>query len=198
MFTGIIEFTGNIREIQKEKIGRRMKIFSQNKKAVSSLRAGDSIAVNGVCQTIEKRKKNEFSIFCLPDTLASTNFQNLQIHDVVNLETALTLQKKISGHIVQGHVEGKGEVVQIENNGSIYNILVRYRAPHIALKSSIALDGISLTVQEVLSDGIFRVQIIPETAKRTNIKHWKPGYQLNVETDYLAKIVYEKAIRNTV
>ena len=184
MFTGIVEETGQVLEIQTLPNGKRFVI--QAKVVLEDVKLGDSIAVCGTCQTVEKFDKQTFEIFSIPETLALTNFNSFVVGRKVNLERALRLSDRIGGHLVQGHIEGVAVVVERSEQAEL-NIVIRYDSPYLIEKGSVCLDGISLTIQEKLSRDLFRVQIIPETIRRTNIADWIPGYRLNIETDYIIK-----------
>ena len=184
MFTGIVEETGRLLEIQELLNGKRFIV--QAKTILEDVKLGDSIAVCGTCQTVEKFDTSSFEIFSIPETLALTNFKTFEVGKKVNLERALRLSDRIGGHLVQGHVEGTALVVERSDQDGL-NIVIRYESPYVTTKGSVCLDGISLTVHEKLSHDLFRVQIIPETIRRTNIADWIPGYRLNIETDYIIK-----------
>lgn len=184
MFTGLIEEVGKIVEVQEEPGGKRFHI--QADEILHDALPGSSIAVNGVCLTVEKFSQNDFQIFAVPETLAVTNIGFLQVGDNVNLERALKADARLGGHIVQGHVEGFSLVTAIEKNENYWEIALQYHSPYLIPKGSIAFDGISLTLHEVRDDDI-RIQIIPETLKKTNIPFWKVGDKINTETDYLVK-----------
>ncbi|MDH5717981.1 MAG: riboflavin synthase [Spirochaetia bacterium] len=195
MFTGLIESTGRIKAVTRKVNGIEIEIVSSQD---LKLKPGDSIAVNGCCQTIEKINKKNFSVFSVPETLKITNLKNLKEKDLVNLETALTLEKKIGGHIVQGHIENTGEINKVEKFENYWDVEINYSSEYIIPKGSVALDGISLTIHEIIKKNIFRVQLIPETIKRTNVINWSKGYSVNIETDYIIKAFdYIKNYRNS-
>ncbi|MDH5720689.1 MAG: riboflavin synthase [Spirochaetia bacterium] len=185
MFTGIIEGTGVVKKIIKETNGKRFVIDSG--KLELNLKTGDSIAINGVCQTVENASEKEFTVFSVPETLKLTNLNNLIEKDIINLERPLAADGRFGGHIVQGHVENLCGVKDVEKHEGYWDIILQYQSEYIIPKGSVTLDGISLTIHEILENDRFRVQIIPETVKRTNISHWISGYDVNIETDYIVK-----------
>jgi len=184
MFTGLVETTGKVLQQKPEGLGYRLTI--ETEKPLADIKIGDSIAVNGVCLTVEKIKQTTFSVFILPETVRSTTLGKLQESSILNLERAMPANGRFGGHIVQGHVEGIATVKNIIAGQNFQDIFLVFQSPYIIPKGSIALDGISLTVQEVQKE-YFRVQIIPETIRNTNIPFWKENSIVNVETDYLVK-----------
>lgn len=184
MFTGLIEETGIIAAVEDLPGGKRFRISC--KAILADMKIGDSIAVSGACQTVETFDGHSFSIFSIPETLAVTNFADLQKGSVVNLERAMRLGDRIGGHLVQGHVEGTA-VVKSVAEGETRNIILTYSSPYIIPKGSVTLNGISLTVMERLTGDDFRVQIIPETIRKTDIGSWSAGKRINIEVDYIIK-----------
>ena len=185
MFTGIIEELGYV-----EAAGARLSIGCSL--VLSDLTPGGSIAVNGVCLTAVEIRSDGFSADLAPETLERSNLGDLKPGDRVNLERPLTLQTRLSGHIVQGHVDGTGtlEALQELGNGN-WELLVRVSRDLdrlLVYKGSIAIDGISLTVAAV-NDGLVKVAIIPHTYEATNIAKRKVGERVNIECDILAKHV---------
>jgi len=191
MFSGLIEETGRVKAIDKSNAGWRIVISAS--KILSDAKVGDSISVSGACQTIERFSGNEFTIFSIPETLRVTNFAALDVGAVVNLERALALGDRLGGHLVLGHVEDVAEVESIET-GDLCDIWINYDSEYIIHKGSVTLDGISLTIMERKSTR-FRVQIIPETWKNTNISKWQKGTKVNIETDYIIKSL-DQVIKN--
>lgn len=185
MFTGIIEELGEV-----EAAGTRLLIGCAL--VLSDLTVGASIAVNGVCLTAVDVRPDGFSADLAPETLERSNLGDLKPGDRVNLERPLTLQARLSGHIVQGHVDGTGTLEALRELGDGNWELVA-RVPReldrlLVYKGSIAIDGISLTVASV-QDGLVKVAIIPHTYEATNIAGRKPGERVNIECDILAKHV---------
>jgi riboflavin synthase len=184
MFTGLIEETGTVLAATEVPGGRRFRISCSD--ILSDLKIGDSISVSGACQTVESFDGESFTIFSIPETLTVTNFGEFAVGTVVNLERAMRLGDRIGGHLVQGHVEATATVKSV-SEGEIRNIVLHYDSPYILPKGSVTLNGISLTVMERLPGGDFRVQIIPETIRKTDIGTWAPGKRINIEVDYIIK-----------
>ncbi len=184
MFTGIIEELGVV------EAGERFSI--QCKVVLSDLTPGASISVNGVCLTAVDIRTDGFSADLAPETLQRSNLGDLRPGDRVNLERPLMLQTRLSGHIVQGHVDGTGVLEALRELGD-GNWELEVRVPQdldrfLVYKGSIAIDGISLTIASV-SDGLVRVAIIPHTYEVTNLASRKVGDRVNIECDVLAKHV---------
>lgn len=187
MFTGLVEETGIITNVRILPGGTELDISAE--KIFSDLGCGDSVCTNGVCLTATKIKNNIFTVFVSEQTQKTAKI--FSKGDIINLERALTLNKRLGGHIVTGHVDGVGVVKRIlKNNNSVF---VTISASHkimryIVEKGSVTLNGISLTVAS-LSGSIFTVCIIPETFSVTNLKLWRIGSKINIETDILGKYV---------
>ncbi|ACI20215.1 MULTISPECIES: riboflavin synthase [Thermodesulfovibrio] len=199
MFTGIIVELGKIHEVRKLAQGARLKVFS--KKLIDNSNIGDSISVNGVCLTICEMdtSKNIISFDVSHETLQKTTLGELKKDEYVNLEPALTLNTRLGGHLVSGHVEGIGKIRKIEKIGN--DLKIEIEAPEEILrycikKGSITVDGISLTIVDILSDS-FTVVVIPHTANMTTIGLKKVGDKVNLESDIIAKYV-EKFVNQSV
>ena len=187
MFTGIVEQLGIVRVIDRHAAGARLVVESPIAERVS---VGGSIAVNGVCLTALNPEHGKFAADLAPETLRASNLGDLTVGDAVNLELPVTPSTLLSGHIMQGHVDGTGELLSLEALGN-ENWWLRLRVPgdldrYVVYKGSLAIDGISLTVAAI-ADGIASVTIIPHTYSRTNLSRRKPGDRLNLECDVLAK-----------
>lgn len=190
MFTGIIEETGQV-----ETTGPRFRVNCGT--VLSDAFEGSSISVNGCCLTALDLKPNSFTADLAPETLARTNLGDLQPGALVNLERPLLPTTRLSGHIVQGHIDGTAELISLEplRDG---NWWLRIRVPdnlarYLVFKGSIAIDGISLTIASTESTEL-SATIIPHTYTHTNLHTKKPGDRLNIECDVLAKHV-EKILR---
>lgn len=186
MFTGLIECTGTVVTLRRRGRGARLTVSS----ALGGLTLGESIAVNGVCQTVAERDGDVFSCDLLEETLRVTNIGMLRPGSVVNLERALRQGDRLGGHIVNGHIDGLGTVTRVSRSSrtmsiAVANDIIRFLVP----KGSIAVDGISLTVGPKLGGGGFDVYIIPHTWERTNITGIRVGRKVNIEIDILAKYV---------
>lgn len=152
---------------------------------------GDSIAVNGVCLTVVDNSANSFTVDVMPETVKSTNIDNLQAGAKVNLEKSLQPKSFMGGHIVNGHVDGIGTIKSIkeEKNAKIFTIEVSKEiTKYLVDKGSVALNGISLTVMD-FSDNTLKVSLIPETIRSTNLKYLDQGDEINIETDIIGKYV---------
>lgn len=188
MFTGIVEELGTVAAYEPHAAGAKITIHCA--KVLADLTLGASIAVNGVCLTATSITEDSFSADLAPETLARTNLGSLAAAARVNLERPVTPMTRLSGHIVQGHVDATGELLSIEPLGD-GNWWIKVDAPrsldrYLVEKGSITLDGISLTIAELNPVG---VTIIPHTFAHTTLGHAKPGARINIEVDVLAKHV---------
>jgi len=186
MFSGIIAAVGRIGRIEPAKGGLRLSIDA-GKLGLRDVAIGDSITVNGACLTVVKRGKKSFSVDVSSETLRVT--AGLDREGEVNLEKALRLSDRLDGHLVLGHVDGVGKVTKAERRGA--NRVLRVRAPpslsrYIARKGSIAVHGVSLTVNSVRG-GEFEVNLIPHTLAVTTLKDLRVGDRVNLEVDPLAR-----------
>lgn len=190
MFTGIIEEIGIVKEFSKS--GKNALIVVECKKILEEVKIGDSIAIDGVCQTVVKFDKNSFSVQVSSETLNVTTFLRLKSGDKVNLERALTLSTRLGGHIVSGHVDGLGKIKSSRTVGSeFYNLKIEIEkelTKYIVKKGSITINGISLTVADITSNEV-SIAVIPQTFENTNLKSLKSGDYVNIEVDILAKYV---------
>lgn len=190
IFTGIIEEIGRLADIKKEKDLYTLKISC--KKVLEGTKRGDSIATNGVCLTVTELGDEYYKAEVMVETINSTNFKTLSLGELLNLERALSPSKRLDGHIVQGHVDGVGEIVNILKRGHEIVYRIKFDSDnfkYIAEKGSIALDGISLTVSKV-GENYFEVSIIPTTIADTNLASKKLGEKINIETDIIGRYVY--------
>ena len=190
MFTGIIEELGIVKSLDPRAAGARLVI--QCRTVLSDSRPGSSIAVNGVCLTALDLTADSFAADLAPETLARTNLGDLAAGARVNLERPVTPATRLSGHIVQGHVDAAGEMASLDELGD-GNWWLKIRIPaaldrYLVHKGSIAIDGISLTIAS-LDNGIAGVAIIPHTYANTTLGSAQPGARLNIEVDVLAKHV---------
>ncbi|WP_078128803.1 riboflavin synthase [Leptospira alexanderi] len=191
MFTGLVEATGRILEIQETTEGRDFLV--ETKWTRPDLKLGDSIAVNGCCQTVTEffEGGNRFRFYASFKTLELTNFKFLKKDAEVNLERSALPTTRLGGHLVSGHVDGIGKVLSKEERegGSVVCYTVRNDlslSKYIAPRGSITVDGISLTVVDSRSDE-FDLVLIPETLKKTNAKSWSSDTILNLEIDLVAR-----------
>ncbi|HLR37986.1 MAG TPA: riboflavin synthase [Chitinophagaceae bacterium] len=188
MFTGIVETVGTVKEIKKQKGNL---IFSISSSISASLKEDQSVSHNGACLTVLKTEGGVHQVEAVEETLAKTNLNQLETGDSVNLERALTLEKRLDGHIVQGHVDTVGEcVARLEKEGSIvftFHFPKKFSALVIE-KGSIAVNGISLTAFEVSEDH-FSIAVIPYTLEHTSMKEMKEENAVNLEFDMVGKYV---------
>ena len=189
MFTGIIEQAGIVKNIQKKRNQANITIqFGEN---ISDLILGESIAVNGVCLTVIKAGKDNFTADISEETLVRTNLGELKSLEVVNIERALKAGERLGGHFVSGHIDGTGRISKKIKKGKF--ILLTLEAPeeimrYIVEKGSVAVDGISLTVASCDDKG-FTISIIPHTEACTNLKEKKTGDIVNLENDMIGKYI---------
>lgn len=187
MFTGIIEEIGEIKNIQLSTNGARL-IVACNE-ILKDVNLGDSIAINGCCQTVVKFSDSDFSVEVSPETLNVTNFSTLKKGQKVNLERALTPTSRMGGHIVQGHVDLTGTLLKVEKFENFYNMYFETTdTKYIVQKGSITVNGISLTVADV-NETCFKIAVIPHTYKNTNLQDTKIGEIVNIETDILGRYI---------
>jgi riboflavin synthase len=187
MFTGIIEEIGAVDAINSQ--GRHRRISVKCAKILADLNTGDSVAMDGVCLTVEEVSKTGFSAFASPETLERSTLKNARPGLPVNLERALILSGRLGGHLVQGHVDTVGTILRDnQEGGSLARTIALDEAymKYTAEKGSIAVDGVSLTVASRGNRDI-TVVLIPETLKRTTLLSKKTGGKVNIETDILAK-----------
>ncbi|MBU1614268.1 riboflavin synthase [bacterium] len=185
MFTGIICEIGTI----KEKDSASLRV--EAREVILGAKVGDSIAVNGVCLTVANLNESSFKAEVMPETLRLTNLGGLKIGDKTNLETALSFSDRLSGHLVAGHIDGKGRIIKKRREGNA--VLFSFSLPeeltkYIIKKGSVAVDGISLTVTDVQKDS-FSVSIIPHTLSQTILEEKSVGYEANIEVDLIGKYV---------
>jgi len=187
MFTGIVEELGRVKAIELQADALRLTI--EGPLVVSDANRGDSIAVCGTCLTVVEHDETSFTADVMQETLNLTSLAGIEVGDPVNLERAMTAATRFGGHVVQGHVDGLGEV--ISRTPSENWELVQVRIPknlmkYIVLKGSITIDGVSLTVNQVGEDFI-GLSLIPETLALTTLGTKQPGDKVNVEADVMAK-----------
>lgn len=189
MFTGIVEEVGTIRHVKTAPDGARLTVAART--VLSDAKLGDSIAVNGVCLTMVERGADWFAADLSAETLSRTSLRQARTGTPVNLERALLPAARLGGHIMQGHVDGTGALIEARVVGDGY--VVRVGCPpelarYVVEKGSIAVDGISLTVA-ALGDEWFEIAIIPHTWRMTNLSALAPSAVVNLEVDIIAKYV---------
>jgi riboflavin synthase len=198
MFTGIIEKTGVIKQIKEYAKGLNLTIIYD----VGDMTTGESIALNGVCVTLTSHTPHSFDCDISPETLAVTTFSDFQVGQKVSLERPLSLQNPLGGHFVLGHVD---DVLLLEDKSTLENFTkLRFKGVKhnewLVEKGSVTIDGVSLTVNRVELDAL-TCMIIPHTLKMTHLAELEPGSRVNVEYDYLAKLVakqYSLSLKSSV
>lgn len=188
MFTGLIQDVGTVEAADRDDAGARLRIATS---LAPEIALGDSVAVNGACLTATNVDADGFETEAMNQTLEVTALGGIEVGARVNLELAMQASDRLGGHIVQGHVDGIGEVVAVEDDGfarrvrvALASELLRYAVD----KGSITLSGVSLTIAELGEDWA-EVSLIPETLERTSLGEIGPGSKLNVECDIVAKYV---------
>ena len=185
MFTGIVEEIGIVKETSQDRLA-----FEAHK-VLEGTKVGDSIAVNGVCLTVVSLENRGFSVNVMPETLRCTNLGRLHYSDQVNLERALVLGGRLGGHLVLGHVDDTGEVMDVTSEETAHIMRISAPAklmPYIVDKGFIAVDGVSLTVVD-LDDFSFVVSLVAYTMEHTTLGRKRPGDVVNLEADIIAKYV---------
>jgi riboflavin synthase len=190
MFTGLIEEAGRVVWLRRSsEKGIQLQINAPQ--IGKSVRTGDSVAVNGCCLTVTSQRNESITFDLLQETLDRTNLRLLRPDTVVNLERALAADGRVGGHFVQGHVDCAVPVISFEERGNDHRLELETPddyGHYLAFKGSIAVNGISLTIADVL-DRSFAVWIIPQTRKVTNLRATQPGDAVNLEFDIIAKYV---------
>lgn len=195
MFSGIVEEVGQITEITQTEDGCRLTIGAT--KVVNPVNLGDSISVDGICLTVVSFDSHSFSVEAVLETMRRTKLGEKKVGDGVNLERAVTLNDRLGGHLVTGHIDAIATVSKVEDDG--FSKLITFElpgelAPFFVPKGSVAIDGVSLTVVDCpvpQGEGnlSFRVALIPHTLEATTFKSLKPGVRVNIETDVIARYV---------
>jgi riboflavin synthase len=189
MFTGLIEDVGKIESLR---VSRRSAVLTvKTNLSVGGMKLGASIAVNGACLSVVKKGKRNFTVDVSPETLQRTNLEKQNIGSLVNLELPMRLADRLGGHLVTGHVDGVGTIASVKRKGDF--TFFTFRVPPklgslLVSKGSVAVDGISLTVNECSRER-FSVVIIPLTLQNTNLRTRSLGDKVNIETDLIGKYV---------
>jgi riboflavin synthase len=189
MFTGIIEELGRIDSFVPHEGGAKMRVAA--KTVVEDAGEGDSVAVNGVCLTALEIGPGGFSADLSQETLGRSTLGGLRVGSQVNLERAVTPATRLGGHIVQGHVDGRGILESATENGDFWTVRIGFppeMAKYFVFKGSVAVEGISLTIAK-LDESAFEIAIIPKTWELTNLSSLSPGDPVNLEADVIAKYV---------
>ena len=189
MFTGLIEEVGKVVAVRSSSRGTQLQIAAP--RIAKKTRAGDSIAVNGCCLTLTSRRGNELVFDLLQETIARTNLKNLRRGHRINLELAVAANKRFGGHFVQGHIDCVSPVIAYQKSGADFRLEIELPEAftrYVVNKGSIAVNGISLTVADVLSKS-FVLWVIPYTKTHTTLNRAQAGDLMNLEFDILAKYV---------
>jgi riboflavin synthase len=189
MFTGLIQEIGNIESITP--LGGGIQLTIRSKPIAQQLGVSDSVAINGVCQTVIRRDEDLFDVIAVEETLKKTTFNTLRVSQPVNLELPLRWDDRLGGHLLLGHVDTVGSIVDIRtlHESVVYEISIPepFRR-YVVFTGSIAIDGVSLTVAELL-DTSLRVAIIPHTLEKTIFPYYKIGDGVNIEVDIIGKYI---------
>jgi riboflavin synthase len=193
MFTGLVEEIGRVASVAERGPGSRLEISAST--VVEGLKLGDSIAVNGACLTVVAFSTEGFAVDCVAETLRRTALHEIAPGAAVNLERAMALGDRLGGHLVQGHVDGVGEITGCPSEGEGYRL--RVRVPDelmifVVEKGSLAIDGVSLTIAERHEDGV-TIALIPHTTAHTTLGPARVGTLANLEVDLVAKYVAQLA-----
>ena len=197
MFTGLIEEKGKIVSSKITQTGKQI-IVSASPIFIEKIKIGDSISINGVCQTAIKIESNNFYVDVMQESLKKTTLNNLLPKQNVNLELAITINTRIGGHIVQGHIDTIGQIIQIINTHSLKEFYISYPLEYrkyLAPTGSVAIDGVSLTTAEIF-DKSFKVALIPHTLTNTLFSEYKVGDKVNIEFDIIGKYVEQMLNKN--
>ncbi|MGA7159562.1 MAG: riboflavin synthase [Bacteroidota bacterium] len=189
MFTGIIEEVGKVCTVRKKDDGIQLEIEART--ILAGLKVDNSIAVNGTCLTIVRRKQNVFAVDAVKETLSKTGLRALQIGSSVNLERAVSLNQRLGGHLVQGHVDTTGTVLKCTALKASWMFTIRFPKKfrkYVIPVGSISVDGVSLTVARLHADR-FEVAIIPYTYEHTIFHDYKAGSSVNLEFDLVGKYI---------
>jgi riboflavin synthase len=190
MFTGIIETIGQIVGIEHSDTNIEFTVATE---LTNELKIDQSVAHNGVCLTVTAINDNKYKVTAIQETLLKTNLSQLQSGDKINIERAATMQSRLDGHMVQGHVDTTAIVVNIIDNNGSWNFVFKYKkqGSHIVVdKGSVCINGVSLTVVDPI-DETFCVSIIPFTYEHTTFSMLKIGDKVNIEFDILGKYIYQ-------
>lgn len=189
MFTGLIEELGTLVDRREE--GSSLRLVIKAEEVLSDLKIDDSVSINGCCQTAVLVDSPTFEVIAVSETLQKTTLGSLKIGEALNLERAVTLGTRLGGHLVQGHIDGVSEVLEIRDLSGSWEYwfgLPREFSQYVVRVGSIAVNGVSLTVAEVAADR-FKVAVIPHTYAVTNFHDLLPGSKVNIEYDVMAKMV---------
>ena len=196
MFTGIIQAIGNISKIDSNGPDSRI-VFKAGRMKLDDVKIGDSISVNGVCLSITEKTKDSFSSDLSSETLSLTTFIEMRANSKVNLEKAMNFSSRVNGHLIAGHVDGVGVIKEMKNDGRSILILIEFPEEldkYISKKGSIAVDGVSLTINGT-KENTFSINIIPHTLSGTIISEYNIGTKVNIEVDLIARYLEKLVVK---
>jgi len=196
MFTGIIQAIGNISKIDSNSPDSRV-VFKAGKMKLDDVKIGDSISVNGVCLSITEKTKDSFSSDLSSETLSLTTFIEMRANSKVNLEKAMNFSSRVNGHLIAGHVDGVGVIKEMKNDGRSILILIEFPEElekYISKKGSIAVDGVSLTINGT-KENTFSINIIPHTLSGSIISEYNIGTKVNIEVDLIARYLEKLVVK---
>lgn len=185
MFTGLVETTGTITDINRNRIAVETGLASE-------LNIGDSIAVNGACLTVTRLESNTFIADTSPETYSVTSFRTKKKGDIVNLERAAKFNSRIDGHLVYGHIDTTGIITEIKKNNDFIDLTIKFSDEYqnyTVKKGSVTIDGVSLTVANEKAGGYITIAVIPHTWDSTALKHLSTGSSVNIEFDIISKYI---------
>ena len=186
MFTGLIEDLGKVQGIKELQNGKNISV--EVNLPIAEIKIGDSISINGACQTVISIKDKTLFFEAMRETLSRTNFNFLKKGDFVNLERAMSLNSRLDGHLVSGHIDTTAKLLDIKNDGLAKIFKFECDTDLVVEKGSISINGISLTVSRVEEEN-FEVSILPYTFENTNLKYLKQNDFVNIEYDMVAKYI---------
>ena len=196
MFTGIIQTIGNISKIDSNGPDSRI-VFKAGRMKLDDVKIGDSISVNGVCLSITEKTKDSFSSDLSSETLSLTTFIEMRANSKVNLEKAMIFSSRVNGHLIAGHVDGVGVIKEMKNDGRSILILIEFPEEldkYISKKGSIAVDGVSLTINGT-KENTFSINIIPHTLSGSIISEYNIGTKVNIEVDLIARYLEKLVVK---
>lgn len=189
MFTGLIQEIGTVKTVTHSNNSIVLTVNAE--KVLKEIKIGDSVAINGACQTVIKFDTKSFTVFVSPETLSVTTFSSFKVGKILNLERTLRLCDRLDGHMVSGHVDGIATLRNKNRTGDAFEFIFETEnklCKQIVKKGSITIDGISLTVADI-TDTLFKIAVIPHTYEKTNLHTLSIGDNVNIETDIIAKYV---------
>ncbi len=196
MFTGIIQAIGNITKIDSNGPDSRI-VFKAGRMKLDDVKIGDSVSVNGVCLSITEKTKDSFSSDLSSETLSLTTFIAMRANSKVNLEKAMNFSSRVNGHLIAGHVDGVGVIKEMKNDGRSILILIEFPEElekYISKKGSIAVDGVSLTINGT-KENTFSINIIPHTLSGSIISEYNIGTKVNIEVDLIARYLEKLVVK---